>query len=92
MAKRVGLEWSHQRKRINMRGDGCVHSLDSGGAGGPFRNTSDRHDVDFKYLTILLVNYTSVKLWGKKRMKGRREEEREKMRGGRNRPPVSLSG
>ena len=45
-----------------MRGDGCVHSLDSGGAGGPFHNTSDRHDVDFKYLTILLVNYTSVKL------------------------------
>lgn len=59
-ALRVGFKYSHQnekkeRKKLNMWGDRCVKSES-------FHNNMDHHVEHFKYLTILPVSYSSIKL------------------------------
>lgn len=47
-----------------MRDDGCVNSM--GGILSQCVHVSDHHVVHFKYLTILFVNYTLIKIQSQK--------------------------
>ena len=65
--KRIELKGSHQKEKVNMWGDACVDELD-GGVPSQCVRISGRL-VPFKYLTVLFVNYTSIKLKNNKRFK-----------------------
>lgn len=47
--------------------DGCDNYLDGGGLLSQCMSISSHHDMHFKYLGILFVNYTSIKLKKKKK-------------------------